>query len=319
MLNTTAHQLLTSQSDRLGLLGIDDMRVGGARVLDCGVASPGGIAAGVLLAEASMAGLGTVSVGGGHADVFDGPWVNVRTDRPVAACMASQYAGWRVEGEGFFAMASGPMRAAYGGETLFDQIGYREAPTLALGVLEADRLPTAEACHLIASKCRIDPAELTLLVTPTTSLAGCVQIAARSIETALHKLHELGFDLRRVVSGFGASPLPPPAPDFVAAIGRTNDAILYGGHATLYVRGDDPSLAEVGAKTPSNASADHGRPFAQIFKASGFDFYKIDPLLFSPAVVTLVNVETGRTHRFGAYAPAVLAESFGPGDDRAPR
>ena len=63
----------------------------------------------------------------------------------------------------------------------------------------------------VAERAGVAPAELTLLFAPTASLAGGVQIAARIVETALHKLHELDFDVRRVVSGFGTCPLPPVA------------------------------------------------------------------------------------------------------------
>ncbi len=105
--------------------------------------------------------------------------------------------------------------------------------------------------------------------------------------------------------------MPTPAKDDLAAIGRTNDAILYGGHAVLYVRGDDASLQEIGALTPSSASKDYGRPFAEIFAGYDHDFYKIDPHLFSPAVVTFVNIETGHSFRFGKFDRQVLAASFG--------
>jgi methenyltetrahydromethanopterin cyclohydrolase len=138
-----------------------------------------------------------------------------------------------------------------------------------------------------------------------------MQVVARSVETALHKLHEIGFDLTRVQSGYGIAPLPPIAADDLTGIGWTNDALLYGAEVTLWVRGDDDSLAELGSRVPSSASSDYGEPFAEIFERAGRDFYKIDPLLFSPAVVTFVNLDTGRTQRFGQTNRAVLEKSFG--------
>src|SRR5204863_6387065 len=138
-----------------------------------------------------------------------------------------------------------------------------------------------------------------LLVAPASSLAGSLQVVARSLETALHKLDELKFNLQQVVSGMGSAPLPPIAADDLQAIGRTNDAILYGGRVVLWVRADDAQLAEVGPKVPSSASSDHGEPFAAIFERYGHDFYKIDPMLFSPAEVVIHNLQSGRTHRFG--------------------
>jgi methenyltetrahydromethanopterin cyclohydrolase len=224
--------------------------------------------------------------------------------------MASQYAGWRISRDSFFAMGSGPMRAAAGREELFENIGYRENPTTAVGILESRQKPPPSVCREIAEACGVPLESLTLLVAPTASQAGTVQIVARTVETALHKLIELQFDLSRVVSGFGIAPLPPVAADDLAGIGRTNDAVLYGGRVTLWVRGDDESLKAIIGQVPSNASSDYGQPFAVLFERCGRDFYKMDPLLFSPAVVTLINMDTGRTFQAGATQPDVLRQSF---------
>lgn len=282
----------------------------GATIIDCGIDVPGGLEAGRLLASVCMAGLGNVAIVSTDPALWHGPAVQVRTDHPVAACLASQYAGWEIKGDDYFAMGSGPMRAAAGREELFDSIGFCETASACVGVLESGQLPPEAVCRDLASKCSVSPDRLTLLVAPTRSLAGTVQIVARSVETALHKLNELGFDVARIESGHGTAPLPPPAADDLAAIGRTNDAILYGGEVTLYVRGDDSSLNDVGPKTPSCASPDHGRPFAQIFADYGHDFYRVDPRLFSPAIVTLVNLDTGNSFRFGHTLPRVIHESF---------
>jgi methenyltetrahydromethanopterin cyclohydrolase len=137
-----------------------------------------------------------------------------------------------------------------------------------------------------------------------------VQVVARSLETALHKLYELKFNLAQVVSGYGTAPLPPVAADEMAAIGRTNDAILYGGQVVLWVNTDDDLLAELGPKVPSSASPDHGAPFATIFGRYDMDFYKIDPMLFSPAVISFHNLRTGRCLTFGRVEADVLRRSF---------
>src|SRR5262249_34137874 len=149
-----------------------------------------------------------------------------------------------------------------------------------------------------------------LLAAPAFSLAGSLQVVARSLETALHKLHELKFDLAQVTSGYGMAPLPPVATNELHAIGRTNDAILYGGRVILWVRADDDQLAEIGPRVPSSASRDHGAPFAEIFARYNHDFYKVDPLLFSPAQVVFHNLKTGKSHLFGHLAPEVLQRSF---------
>lgn len=286
----------------------------GTRIVDCGVKTAGGLQAGLALAEVCLADLGQVRLVPGRNDVWRGPAVQVETDFPVAACMASQYAGWQIAVDDYFAMGSGPMRAAYGGEALFDDLGYREPSPVAVGVLETAKLPGTAVCEMIAAKCGIAGSELTLLAAPTASVAGSIQIVARSVETCLHKMHELGFDLTLVQSGYGLAPLPPVAGDDLTAIGRTNDAVLYGGEVTLWIKGEDDQIAELGPRIPSSASPDHGRPFLEIFRDYDHDFYKIDPLLFSPAEVTMVNVDTGRCFRFGQIDRNVIAKSFSGGN-----
>src|SRR5262249_24927572 len=125
--------------------------VAGARVLDLGVAAPGGLGAGLALARLCLADRGEVALVPGNA----GPQVQVSSDDRVRACMASQYAGWQIKAGKFFAMGSGPMRAAYGKEALFDRIGSRERPPRALGVLETGKLPTEEAVAYIAERVQL--------------------------------------------------------------------------------------------------------------------------------------------------------------------
>ncbi len=310
-LNERAQKLADAMIADAGELKIEVREGGGgARVVDVGINAPGGLEAGRRLTEICMAGLGRVAIASAPPELWKGPAVTVATDHPIAACMASQYAGWKITGNDFFAMGSGPMRAAAAVEELIDKIGHVESSEVAVGVLETRAFPPAPVIHDIAKRCHVDPSRLTLLVAPTASQAGSIQIAGRSVETALHKLHELGFDLSRVASGFGSAPLPPVAGDDLSAIGRANDAVLYGGQVTLWLRCDDRWLEEIGPRVPSSASADYGRPFAEIFDAHGRDFYKVDPMLFSPASVTFVNLETGRLHEFGDVAPDIVRDSF---------
>jgi methenyltetrahydromethanopterin cyclohydrolase len=283
---------------------------GGPLILDFGIEAQGGLEAGLRLAEICTAGQAQVTLVPADSAVWQGAAVQVVTDDPVRACMASQYAGWKLEHGKFFAMGSGPMRAAAGKEEIFDAIGYREQAEVAVGVLECRKPPPPELCRQIADDCSVSPSHLVLCVAPTASQAGTIQIVARSVETALHKLHTIGFELSRINSGFGVVPLPPVAANDLGAIGRTNDAVLYGAEVTLWVRGDDEGLAAIGPQVPSCASPDFGEPFAAIFKRYDCDFYRIDPQLFSPAAVTFCNLDTGRTFRFGKVLPEVIQHSF---------
>jgi methenyltetrahydromethanopterin cyclohydrolase len=314
-LNRRAREIVEPLLADPGRYGAACHRIGGAWVVDCGVRAAGGSEAGLLMARAALAGLATVELhpAGGPEAAWPGcPWpaVAVASREPVAACLAAQYAGWRVKAPGYFAMASGPLRAAIGREDLFDTIGGRERPEAAVGLFEASALPPAEVCQTLAAEAGVPTDALVLLVARTASVAGTLQVVARSLETALHKLHDLHFDVGRIHGGRGIAPLPPPAADDLGAIGRTNDAILYGGSVVLEASGDDASLADVAPQAVSGASPAAGEPFLRLFERAGRDFYALDPALFAPACLELVHADTGRRHRAGRIAPEIVAASF---------
>lgn len=309
-LNERANQyadLLERDAERLR---VSVSHVAGARVIDCGGAATGSLGAGLAMAHACLGGLGEATYVPCPIPEIGGPAVQVVTDDPVRACLASQYAGWQISVGNFYAMGSGPMRALSAREELFRRIPGKEESRLAVGVLETRKHPTEDVIAAIVSKLPPVAEKLTLLVAPASSIAGTTQVVARTVETALHKLHELKFDVNHVVAGHGVAPLPPVAADELKGIGRTNDAILYGGKVTLWVRADDELIETIGPKVPSNSSTDHGALFAELFARHG-DFYKIDPLLFSPAEVEFRNLKTGSCHRFGQVEPALVRRSFG--------
>ncbi len=311
-LNATAFGLVERMVGRAAVLGIHAFDDGvNVPVVDCGIDVPGSLQAGLEVAAICMSGLGDVSLVPGDRSIWPGAAVQVRTDHPRLACMASQYAGWQITGEDYFAMGSGPMRALAGKESLIEEMGCRESAAMAVGILESRQFPSPGVCRRLASECSVEHRKLILLVAPTASLVGSIQVVARSVETALHKAHALGFDLASVRSAWGVAPLPPVAGDDVQGIGRTNDSVLYGGQVTLWVHADDDELDALVPKMPSCASADHGQPFARIFDRYDRDFYKIDPHLFSPARVHVNNLKTGRSFVAGDVLPEVLHQSFG--------
>jgi methenyltetrahydromethanopterin cyclohydrolase len=311
-LNDLASQLIEDVTE-----GPEDLRIaqvdlsGSGLLLDFGVETEGGLEAGCALASICMSGLADISVGPGLLGDLGWQQVVVQTDSPVAACLFSQYAGWQINVGKFFAMGSGPMRAVAAKEPLFDKLWYREEAEQVVGVLETGKLPDPDVFEYIAKETGVDADDVVLCVAPTSSMAGNLQVVARSVETALHKLYELGFDVNRIRSAVGSAPLPPVAKSDMDGIGRTNDAILYGGRVTLWVKGDDESIADVVTRVPSSSSAMYGKPFLEIFEAAGRDFYKIDPLLFSPAEIVIQNVDTGRVHVSGRVNFDVLKRSFG--------
>src|SRR5829696_8614214 len=311
-MNEAAHEIADGMADLAEALRVRTFRLsGGARVIDAGVEVDGGIEAGLALAEICMGGLGNVTMSPVQIGGESHPGVLVWTDHPAISCMASQYAGWAVSVGKFFAMGSGPLRAhARVERELFEKLGYEERADEAVLVLEGRALPTDEVAAWVAQKARLEPSQLTFLVAPTASIAGGVQISARILETGLHKMGALGFDVRHVTTAMGTAPIPPVAKDDLRAIGRTNDCILYGGQARYTVRADDATLEELAHKLPSSASADYGTPFYEIFERYDRDFYKIDKLLFSPAEVWLTSATSGRTFHAGRLEPAVLGASL---------
>jgi methenyltetrahydromethanopterin cyclohydrolase len=311
-MNETASEIVESMVDQADLLRVRASRLrNGARVIDAGVDTDGGYDAGLILAEICLGGLGNVNLTPIQIGGQSYPGVIVWTDHPAVACMASQYAGWAISVGKFFAMGSGPLRAhARVEHELFEKLGYEERAEEGVLVLETRTLPGEEVASWVAEKARLQPAQLTFVVAPTASLAGGVQISARIVETGLHKMETLGFDVRRVVSAWGTAPLAPVAKNDIRAIGRTNDCILYGGQARFTIRAGDTELEQLVARLPASASRDYGTPFAEIFQRYEGDFYKIDPLLFSPGEVWLTSTETGKTFHAGRVNPEVLEASL---------
>lgn len=282
----------------------------GCTIVDAGIQQPGSAEAGRIIAEICMGGLGEVNL---QSDDRFPNWnnaVSVSSASPVLACLASQYAGWALSHEKFFALGSGPARALAQREDLFKELAYKDVASSTCIVLETDKIPPVEVIEKVLRDTNVAPEHLTIILTPTSSIAGVVQIVGRVLEVALHKAHALHFPLKNIVSGTGLAVLPPVAKDFMTGMGRTNDAILFGGYVNLQVTGDDAAAADLALNLPSSASKDYGRPFAEVFKSYNMDFYKIDPMLFSPAKVTVTNIETGSVFEAGNLNADLIALSF---------
>jgi methenyltetrahydromethanopterin cyclohydrolase len=299
---------LVAHAEVLGI-AVDTLDAG-ARLVDCGARARGGLAAGLGFAAACMGGLGRIDPVPVQIGERAWPGVGVSADEPAAACLAAQYAGWKLEHETFFAMASGPGRALARAEDLFDELAWQETADRAVLCLETRQVPPGEIVEKVARRCGVDTSAVTFLIAPTACVCGSVQISARVVETALHKLHELGVDPARVLAGWGCCPIAPVAADDPAAIGRTNDAVLYGGTVHLWIEAGDDEVADLAQRLPSSASDAFGTPFGELLAGANWNFYDIDPMLFSPAAVTLASSESGRAHHGGGLAPDVLERSF---------
>lgn len=286
----------------------------GTTLIDAGMECDGSMEAGRIITEICLGGLGTARFRSN--DTFKNwAWsLDVSTSHPVIACLGSQYAGWSLEHKTdeykFLSLGSGPARAMGSNEELFDDLGYRDTGDSACLVLEVSEMPPVEIAETIAQRCGIEANGLTLILTPTTSLAGSVQVVGRSLEVALHKLHTLEFPLSQLKDGFATAPLCPPHSNFIKAMGRTNDSIMFGGNVHLLVACEDSDAESLAIRLPSSTSKDYGKPFAQIFKESGYKFYDIDPMLFSPAKVTVTNINSGKSFHAGKLDESLLEQSF---------
>jgi methenyltetrahydromethanopterin cyclohydrolase len=307
--NARAAILAEQMIAEAGALGVRVLTLpNGTKVID---ATDGGLRAGKLFAEACMGGLGEVTFTSLDFGPFWLPGVSVSVERPTVACMASQYAGWMIKVGEFCAMGSGPARVLACTEELFEKLDYRDEPDVAVIALEGRKLPTEEVTEYIGRRCDVSTEKLYILVAPTASVVGSVQVAARVVETGMHKMTELGFDIERVSSGYGTCPIAPVAENDLKAIGRTNDCVLYGGRAFYTVRAENGEIERIINDIPSSASRDYGIPFHEIFQAYGGDFYQIDPLLFSPAEVFVNNLTSGRTYHAGGPNVEVLRGVLG--------
>jgi methenyltetrahydromethanopterin cyclohydrolase len=296
----------------------------GATIIDAGIQALGSLEAGRLIGEICMGGLGTVTLTHGGPFARWPLMVNVHSTNPVISCLGSQYAGWSLshgEGKGaFYALGSGPARALATKfkdgkeepvEELFKELAYRDQCGETAIVMEVDKIPPEALIDKVARATQLDPSAVTVILTPTSSLAGGMQVVARVLEVSLHKAHSLHFPLEHIIDGTGYAPVPPPHPNFVEAMGRTNDAILFGGTVHLFVKGSDDAAETLATKLPSSMSSDYGKPFAQIFKDYKYDFFKIDAMLFSPARVIVTAVDSGRSFHAGQLDEELLERSFG--------
>jgi len=288
----------------------------GSTVIDCGVNVDGSIKAGELYTGVCLGGLADVgiSIPGDLSERFALPSVKIKTDFPAISTLGAQKAGWSVSVGDFFALGSGPARAlSLKPAETYEEIGYQDDADVAILTLEADKLPGEDVTDMIAEECDVAAENVYVLVAPTSSLVGSIQISGRVVENGTYKMLEaLHFDVNKVKYAAGIAPIAPVDPDSLKAMGKTNDAVLFGGRTYYYIEseeGDDiKSLAE---NLPSSASEGYGKPFYDVFREADYDFYKIDKGMFAPAEVVINDLRTGEVFRAGFVNEELLMKSFG--------
>ncbi len=295
-----ARQMMAAEQD----LRIRVTTVADATVVDCGVKAEGSFEAGRLFIKACMGGLAEVDFHLGDPGL---PWVQVATSHPAVACIGAQKAGWMIRGGGFRALASGPARVLAGKpRKTYEKLGYKEAADVALAILEAGSYPPEKVVRGIAGDCGVEAENLYILLARTASLVGSIQVSGRAAETALYRMDALGYDIREVGHVMATAPVAPVVGDDAAMMGVTNDMIIYGSRVYLSTA-SELRVDEI----PSRASAAYGKPFGEIFKEAGYDFYNIDQGIFAPAEICVTNPARGTIKKSGRVNLEVVRRSVG--------
>jgi len=311
-LNIKAKRLVDLMIDNSDKLKIEVKKSGdGATIVDCGIKVKGSYEAGKSLTEICLAGLGKVGLTEMHFNSYSLPAISVSTDSPAIACLGSQMAGWKIKSEEYFAMGSGPARIlAEKPREIYELLNYSERSNVAVIVLESAAPPTDSLLKELAKACHVDPKRLYVLVAPTTSLAGSTQVSGRALEAGLLKLRNLGFDVRKVKSATGLAPIAPVVSDNSQMMGRVNDMLLAAGQAWYEAEIGKMEIDKLISRMPSSASKEYGIPFYDILKKANFDFYKIDPELFSVAKVTITDIKTEKKYNAGKLDIALLKKTL---------
>jgi methenyltetrahydromethanopterin cyclohydrolase len=281
-----------------------------------GVDVPGGWEAARLFCRIDLADLGRVEYRDFPlTESLSVAGVEVYVDNVDLACVSSQIAGLRLGHGDFAAIGSGPARAlAANSPESEDPISrlssYRDSCTSAVLGIQATVCPDEALADRCARLCSVRPEDLYLLVHPSTSIVGAVQVSARIIEQTVNKMIRVGFDLGTVVSARGFCAIAPPCGDELEAMGRINDCLLYGGKSFFEVHGKDDNIASLIGRLVTESSPDCGRLFKDLFLEAGKDFHKMDLDIHSPACVQIYNIDTGRVFSAGGIRTDMLVQSF---------
>jgi methenyltetrahydromethanopterin cyclohydrolase len=285
----------------------------GTHVVDMGVEKNGGWEAARLFTEINMAGLGTCSLTDYQLDdELSVPAVQVFVDNPELACLVSQIAGLKlIDGE-YAAIGSGPARAlaAAADDHCFELTAYRDVSTSAVLGLQMTDLPDEGLAKIAARVCKVKTEDLYLLVHSSTSIVASVQVSARIVEQTINKMIKKGFDLSQIVMARGLCIVAPPVDDELAAMGKINDCLLYGGKSSFYVRSTDEEIERVLPLLVTESAKDYGRLFVDLFEEAGRNFYNMDLDIHSPAQVQIYNMSTGRMFSSGRIRRDIMKKSL---------
>lgn len=304
-------EIIARQSD----IGVKVVKLPcGTILIDMGLYAKGSFEAGVLFTRASLGDMATVNLGTWKLDEsYSFGSVELFVTEPLIACLGAQIAGWQL-GKGEFAtIGSGPARAqaVIPTDIYLDMTPYRDQYQEVVLCIQGVRYPDDAIALEVARACKVTPENVYLLLAPSASIVGSIQVAARMVEQVCHKMHEKGFEVSRVVTARGVAPIAPLVMDEVKAIGRINDAILYGGEAEFWVDAEDDEIVALVTRLVSKTSSPYYPAlFGEVFEKVGRDFYKIDHDFHSIAKIQIHNVKTGKSLAAGEINRDVIRKSF---------
>lgn len=265
----------------------------GARVIDAGVNVRGGFSAGLRVIELSTACLSTATINLLELDGEPWPHVEIQTDQPYWGCFVCQSGNRALSIDEPKTIPSGPACILADHDHIGGELGITDDSDCAVMILEVGVLPDDSACKALAERCGVIPSRLGIVIVPTASLAGIVQITGRTVEVAMHKLDNLGVDIRKISSGIGRCPILSPVSADPEAISRVNDVMVCGSQVWLASSGLDREVfTALIPKVPASAHPYYGKPFAEIY-AEAERFFEVDKSYYSPAEISIIDLENG--------------------------
>jgi methenyltetrahydromethanopterin cyclohydrolase len=296
-------------SEKADLLNCEFIEVPcGAKLIDAGVRTRGGLSAGLHMVELSTANLSSAAIVLVELDGELWPHVEIHTDQPFWGCFISQSGNRTISVDETKTIYSGPACILADRERFKEEYNVVDDSDCAVLIMEGSVLPNDGVCKVLAERCGVQPSRLGIVIARTASLTGTVQIAGRSVETTLQKLHYLGLDPMQISSALGRCPVTPPGGNDHQAIGKVNDVMVCGSQVWFVAAGSGSGrflsmLPEVLASTGPLFD----KPFEEILTEAG-RFFQIDKGYFGPAEISIIDLESGQTGRAGKRNISRLAK-----------
>ncbi|MEW6623995.1 MAG: methenyltetrahydromethanopterin cyclohydrolase [Bacillota bacterium] len=277
----------------------------GSTIIDMGINYPGGWMAAQYFAEATLGGLGRLNYSIFNLDDLELPQIEIYADRPAIACLSCQLSGWalpEVRNEaGIVPLISGPVRTVAREDSFAKEFAYQDSNHEVVVALQDNRMPEESLINYIAKTCKVNSQNIYVLVAPTGSIVGCVNVVARTLETSLWRLHHLGMDVNKIAAAWGRAPLPPITKDEYTAMIRTNTYTYYGGTAGFIVECEDNEIEKILHDIPLSpqTTQHYGVSFGELLKEANGNIFEIKDFVHNVTKVIFYNVRTGRTFRIG--------------------